>query len=101
MVADGTITGGPLSPAQVLVIVPSDERRADAVATAKTLRARGFNVETYHAADKLKKQLTYGARKQIPYIWFPPFDDGKPHEVKDMASGEQGPADPATWEPTT
>jgi len=99
LVSDGVITGGPLSPAQVLVIVPSDERRADALATAKTLRARGFNVETYHAADKLKKQLTYGSRKQIPYIWFPPFEDGRPHEVKDMASGQQGPADPAAWTP--
>lgn len=101
MVADGKIPSGPLSPAQVLVIVPSDERRADAVATAKTLRSRGFNVETYHAADKLKKQLTYGSRKQIPYIWFPPFEDGKPHEVKSMVSGEQGPADPSTWTPTS
>ena len=99
LVADGVISGGPLSPAQVLVIVPSDERRADAIGTAKTLRSRGFNVETYHAADKLKKQLTYGSRKQIPYIWFPPFEDGKPHEVKDMASGEQAPADPQTWAP--
>jgi histidyl-tRNA synthetase len=99
LVSEGTITGGPSSPAQVLVIVPSDERRADAVATAKTLRSRGFNVETYHAADKLKKQLTYGSRKQIPYIWFPPFEEGKPHEVKDMASGEQAPADPTTWAP--
>jgi histidyl-tRNA synthetase len=99
-VSDGTITGGPLSPAQVLVIVPSDERRAEALATARTLRARGYNVETYHGADKLKKQLTYGSRKQIPFLWFPPFEDGKAHEVKDMASGEQSAADPSSWTPT-
>ncbi|GAA0613053.1 histidine--tRNA ligase [Sporichthya brevicatena] len=101
LVGDGTITGGPLSPAQVLVVVPSDDRRGEAIATAATLRSRGIKVETYHAADKLKKQLTYGSRKQIPYIWFPPFEDGKPHEVKDMASGDQRPADPATWTPTS
>ncbi len=101
LVADGTITGGPLTPAQVLVIIPSEDRRAEALATAATLRSRGIKVETYHAADKLKKQLTYGSRKQIPYLWFPPFEDGRPHEVKNMAAGEQGPADPASWEPTT
>ena len=99
LVADGTITGDRLSPADVLVVIPSEDRRADAMAVAATLRARGFKVETYHAADKLKKQLTYGSRKQIPYIWFPPFDDGKPHEVKDMVAGEQAAADPATWIP--
>ncbi|MBA3742396.1 histidine--tRNA ligase [Sporichthya sp.] len=101
LVADGTITGGPLSPAQVLVIVPSDDRRPEALATAATLRSRGFKVETYHAADKLKKQLTYGSRKQIPYLWFPPFENGKSHEVKNMASGEQVAADPQTWTPST
>jgi histidyl-tRNA synthetase len=99
LVADGAITGDRLSPADVLVVIPSEDRRADAMAVAATLRSRGLKVETYHAADKLKKQLTYGSRKQIPYIWFPPFEDGKPHEVKDMAGGEQAAADPATWSP--
>jgi histidyl-tRNA synthetase len=100
LVADGAITGDRLSPADVLVVIPGEDRRAAAMTVAATLRARGFKVETYHAADKLKKQLTYGSRKQIPYIWFPPFDDGKPHEVKDMALGQQVAADPATWSPT-
>ena len=27
--------------------------------------------------------------------------DGKPHEVKDMASGDQTAADPATWTPSS
>lgn len=101
LVADGKIGGGPKSPSHLLVVIPSEERRAEALATAGVLRARGFNVETYHAADKLKKQLTYGSRKQIPYIWFPPFEDGKPHEIKDMAAGEQLAADPATWKPAS
>ena len=99
LVADGAITGARLSPADVLVVIPSEDRRADAMAVAATLRSRGLKVETYHAADKIKKQLTYGSRKQIPYIWFPPFEDGKPHEVKDMAAGEQAAVDPATWSP--
>jgi histidyl-tRNA synthetase len=83
----------------VLVVIPSAERRADAMATARTLRARGLKVETYHDAAKVGKQITYASRKLIPNVWFPPFDDGKPHEVKDMRTGEQAPADPATWSP--
>ncbi|MGI9063443.1 MAG: hypothetical protein ACR2FQ_06520 [Pseudonocardiaceae bacterium] len=56
------------------------------------------NTELYHQADKLTKQIRYASRKGIPYVWFPPFEDGKPHEVKDMATGEQTSADPATWQ---
>jgi histidyl-tRNA synthetase len=67
--------------------------------TAAELRSRGLKVETYHEADKLGKQIRYASRKLIPYVWFPPFEDGKPHEVKDMTSGEQGPVDLATWQP--
>jgi len=37
----------------------------------------------------VKKQLAYAERKGIPFIWFPPFEDGKPHEVKNMATGTQ------------
>ncbi len=101
LVADGTIGGGAKSPSHVLVVIPSEDRRAEALATATGLRRRGFNVETYHAADKLAKQLKYAARKQIPYVWFPPFEAGQAHEVKDMAAGEQSAADPATWRPST
>src|SRR5690625_7854595 len=36
-------------------------------------------------------------RLSIPYVWFP-SDDGS-HEVKDIRSGDQQPADPATWTP--
>jgi histidyl-tRNA synthetase len=99
LLADGRIVPGPKSPAHVLVVVPSDARRAEAVATARDLRARGLNVEVFHEAAKIGKQLQYASRKGIPYVWFPPFDDGRPHEVKDMAAGVQAEADPATWLP--
>jgi histidyl-tRNA synthetase len=99
-VAEGRFADGPKSPAQVLVVIPSEERRREALATAAALRARGLNVETYHEADKLGKQIRYASRKLIPYVWFPPFEDGKPHEVKDMNAGEQATADPATWQPS-
>ncbi len=99
LVAEGRITAGPKCPTQVLVVVPNDDRVAVARETADGLRRRGLAVELFHAASKLKRQLAYAERKGIPYVWFPPFEDGADHEVKDMTSGAQGPADPATWQP--
>ncbi len=86
------------SPADILMVLPDEAQRGVTLETANTLRARGYKVEMYHAASKLKKQLAYAEKKAIPFVWFPPFKDGKPHEVKDMNSGEQKNADPATWE---
>ncbi|MGH3624227.1 MAG: histidine--tRNA ligase [Sciscionella sp.] len=97
LVAEGLLRTGPSCPSDVLVVVPSDERRPHAVATATQLRARGLNTELYHQADKLAKQIRYASRKGIPFVWFPPFEDGKPHEVKDMATGDQTTADPTIW----
>ncbi len=97
LVAEGRLSTGPSCPSDVLVVIPSDARRAEAGATAALLRNRGYNVEVYHQADKLGKQIRYASRKGIPFVWFPPFEDGKPHEVKDMAGGEQVTADPRTW----
>jgi histidyl-tRNA synthetase len=85
---------GPKSPAHVMMILPSEDERAHANATARTLREKGYNVEMYHAARKIPDQLKYASKKLIPYVWFP-FKDG--HQVKNMASGEQTPADPKTW----
>jgi histidyl-tRNA synthetase len=99
LVAEGLIPPGPASPADVLVVVPSDARRRAAAATAGRLRGRGLKVETYHQADKLAKQIRYASRKGIGYVWFPPFEDGRDHEVKDMDSGAQAVADPDTWTP--
>jgi histidyl-tRNA synthetase len=99
LVAEGLIMPGPASPADVLVVIPSEDRRREAVATAARLRARGLKVETYHQADKVGKQIGYASRKGIGAVWFPPFEDGKPHEVKDMVSGIQAEADVETWTP--
>lgn len=84
-------------PTDVLVCVPSDEKRGEAATIANTLRGRGMNVELYHSAQKIKKQMEYAVRKGIPFVWFPPFEDGQAHEVKNMLSGEQYSADPKTW----
>lgn len=89
---------GAKSPAHILMVLPSEEKRAIAAQTARTLRARGYNVELYHAPQKVKKQMEYASKKGIPYVWFPPFEDGNVHEVKNMATGDQSPADLNTWE---
>lgn len=88
---------GPKSPAHILMVLPSEDKRALAHDTARTLRGRGYNVEVYHAPQKVGKQMEYAAKKNIPYVWFPPFEDGKPHEVKDMSAQTQTTADPKTW----
>jgi len=86
-------------PTQVLVILPRAERREEAARTANLLRKRGLNVEMYHGPSKIAQQMRYASRKGIPYVWFPPFEDGGVHEVKDMDSEKQVVADPATWSP--
>ncbi len=89
---------GRISPADVMVVLPSEEQRATANQTAQALRARGINVEVFHSPSKIKRQMAYAEKKGIPYVWFPPFDAEGAHEVKDMKTGEQNSADPASWE---
>ena len=96
----GLIKAGRRSPTDILVVLPEEARRGEAAATAHQLRQRGFNVELYHRAAKMKNQLAYAEKKGVSYVWFPPFKDGQPHEVKNMATGEQASADAATWTPT-
>ena len=62
------------------------------------LRERGFTVEMYPTPSKQAQQLRYASRKGIPYAWFLPSAQ-KGHEVKNMSTGEQKTADPATWQP--
>lgn len=95
----GKITALGKSPADVLVVLPDEARRAEAAETARTLRSRGFKVEMYHRDAKIKNQMAYAEKKGIAHVWFPPFKDGQPHEVKNMTSGEQKPADAASWTP--
>jgi len=99
LLAEGRVKVGPKSPAQVLVVFPNAERRDEAIQTAKTLRERGFNVEMYHSPGKIAQQMRYASRKGIPYVWFPPFEEGGVHEVKNMSTEEQIAASPDTWEP--
>lgn len=85
---------GPKSPADIMMVIPSEAEQPHAAETARSLRKRGYKVELYHAARKLDDQLKYAIKKQIPFVWMP-FADG--HQVKNLATREQTPADAATW----
>ena len=99
LLQDKAITATRRSPADLLIVLPSEERREAMLVTAQALRRRGFKVETYHAPQKIGKQIAYAEKKGIPFVWFPPFDEAGDHEVKDMSSGAQTQADVETWKP--
>ena len=69
---------------------------APARTVATALRRRGIATEVAASAQKFGKQIRYAERRGIPYVWFPGADG---HEVKDIRSGEQAPADPTQWNP--
>ncbi len=90
------------SPAHVLISMSSESQRKQAQETAQTLRQRGFNIEVFHSAAKMKRQLAYADKKGIPYIWFLPQEaegdrEARGHEVKSMETSKQTSADPQTW----
>jgi histidyl-tRNA synthetase len=95
----GELQPGPRSPADVLVILWSEDLRATTEALATTLRKRGIKVEMYHAPQKISRQMSYAEKKGIPHVWFPPQDPAQPHEVKTMATGEQAVATVESWAP--
>lgn len=91
-------------PSAVVVAVTSEDTRAESEAVATALRARGIPVEVAPAAAKFGKQIRYADRRGVPFVWFPASStaaDAEPagHQVKDIRSGEQLPADPDLWEP--
>lgn len=101
LVQRGVLTADRTVPSVVVVAVTDEESRpaADAIATA--LRARDIPCEVAPSAAKFGKQIRHADRRGIPYVWFTSTaEDGSAvHEVKDIRSGNQVAADPATWEP--
>lgn len=87
------------SPAEVLVMMPSEEQRPHIIALCRTLRENGLKVEMYHAAKKFPDQLKYASRKGIPFVLITE-EDGT-HKIKDMITGDQSEVDPKTWTPPT
>jgi histidyl-tRNA synthetase len=83
-------------PTAVVVAVDSEQTRPEAIGVAEQLRARGIATEVAPRAEKFGRQIRYADRRQIPYVWFGGATNG---EVKDIRSGHQVAADPATWRP--
>ncbi|HEV7204722.1 MAG TPA: histidine--tRNA ligase [Jatrophihabitans sp.] len=97
----GVLTASRTVPSAVLVALTDDDSRPRSVAVATALRARGIPVELAPTAQKFGKQIRYAERRGIPYVWFPGKTDDDGGEVKDIRSGDQAAADPATWMPPT
>jgi histidyl-tRNA synthetase len=90
-------------PTCVLVAVTDEASRAVSDDIAGSLRARGIPTEVAPRADRFGKQIKYADRRGIPFVWFPAEAGEDVAEssgsVKDIRSGAQLPADPATWSP--
>jgi histidyl-tRNA synthetase len=84
-------------PSAVLVAVSDEATRAASSAVAADLRRRDVACEVAPDAARFGKQIRYAERRGIPFVWFVQ-DDGS-HQVKDIRSGDQVAADPATWTP--
>jgi histidyl-tRNA synthetase len=92
------LTASRAVPSAVLVALPDEDSRAGSDAIASQLRANGIATEVAPAAQRYGKQIRYAERRGIPFVWFPAGPEN-PHEVKDIRTGEQQLADPATWRP--
>jgi len=99
LVAKGVVRADRSVPSAVLVALPDEESRGACDELAQQLRANGVPTEVAASPQKFGKQIRYAERRGIPYVWFTPSSPDNGHEVKDIRSGEQTPADPATWMP--
>ncbi|MEC5199771.1 histidyl-tRNA synthetase [Arthrobacter sp. PL16] len=84
-------------PTAVLVTLADDESWSQAQDVASALRGRGIPAEVAASAEKFGKQIKFADRRGIPFVWFTAQDGS--HEVKDIRSGDQEAADPASWSP--
>ena len=55
------------------------------------VRKNGINAELYPSADKMKKQMNYANRKEIPFVALVGADEMEQEKVtlKNMATGDQ------------
>ncbi len=97
LLADGVLAGSRPVPSAVLVAVNDEESRSKSTAIATALRRNGVPCEVAATAAKFGKQIRAAERRGIPYVWFAQPDGS--HQVKDIRSGEQVAADPASWSP--
>ncbi|WP_297751233.1 histidine--tRNA ligase [uncultured Tessaracoccus sp.] len=95
LISKGRVSADRVVPSVVLVAVDHEDTREQSIGVANALRARGIACEVAPKADKFGKQIRYAERRGIPFVW---FGEGS---VKDIRSGDQVDADPASWEPPT
>ncbi|HEU4513926.1 MAG TPA: histidine--tRNA ligase [Nocardioidaceae bacterium] len=98
LLAKGVLSSTRKVPSVVLVALADEASRPASDAIAERLRARGIPTEVAAAPQKFGKQIRYGERRGIPFVWFPGADGGR-DQVKDIRSGDQADADPDTWNP--
>ncbi|MFC7488656.1 histidine--tRNA ligase [Knoellia sp. CPCC 206453] len=98
LIGKGLVTASRATPAAVLIAVVEEESRRESSAVARALRARGIACEVAPSAAKFGRQIRYADRRGMPFVWFPGSGDVA-HQVKDIRSGDQVDADPATWAP--
>jgi histidyl-tRNA synthetase len=87
------------TPSCVLVALVSEAERDASEAVAAALRARGIPCEVADQPARYGRQIRGAERKGIPFVWFPVGEASGGHEVRDIRSGEQHPADPDRWAP--
>ncbi|MGR6901297.1 histidine--tRNA ligase [Glutamicibacter sp. BSL13] len=97
ILAEELVTAARSVPSVVYVTLANDDAWHEAQDVAAALRERGIACEVAASAEKFGKQIKYADRRGIPFVWFTHADGT--HEVKDIRSGEQLSADPATWTP--
>ncbi|GAA5188909.1 histidine--tRNA ligase [Rugosimonospora acidiphila] len=90
----GALAASRQVPTCVLVAVPNEDARPACERIAAALRGRGIATEVAPSAQKYGKQIRFAERRGIPFVWF--TDAG---QVRDIRSGEQVDADPASWTP--
>lgn len=103
LLSAGLVTTTRGVPTAVLVAVTDEAARADSDRVAAALRARGIPADVAPTAARFGKQIRFADRRGIPFVWFPAgvTADGTAttHQVKDIRSGDQVEADPASWSP--
>jgi histidyl-tRNA synthetase len=97
LISDGVLSGSRSVPSAVLVALNTEDDRAASTQVAAALRARDIACEVAPSPAKFGKQIRFAERRGIPYVWFVQADGSS--QVKDIRSGDQVDADPATWTP--
>ena len=97
LINKGLLASSRSVPSAVLVAVVGEDSRSASDAAADALRVNGTPCEVAPSAAKFGKQIRYAERRGIPFVWF--INDDGTHAVKDIRTGDQVSADPATWTP--